>query len=120
MIATALFDKEQGLVFPSLEGRGKFFGYQIAGALVIFTLSTLIFVSFFVVLKNIDCLRVSKVTEILGYDSAESGPVSDEDLKQLRKELNWKTISEKDANGFLGRKVEQRRQSVAADDHEVY
>ena len=70
------FWKGKPLTSSDNRERGTFFGYQIAGAVVIIALCSFIFVCLFIVLKNINCLRVGKVIEILGFDSAEAGHIS--------------------------------------------
>ena len=95
LLAVAFLDNLQGVVYPSHEetGRGKFFGYQICGIVVILVWATLMFVPFFMIMKKLGLLRVNRVVEIVGLDFASNSQnMTQEEFKKVQEQLDWKSI----------------------------
>jgi Amt family ammonium transporter len=65
LISVGLFDDQLGYFY---HGSLKSLSIQLAGALVITAWSAIISLSFFMIMKNLGRLRVSKTLELLGMD----------------------------------------------------
>lgn len=65
LIALGIFDNEKGIVFT---GKADVIGVQLAGAGSLLLLSLILSIIFFLPLKKMGRLRLSKIQEIIGMD----------------------------------------------------
>ena len=75
LIAVGIFDNTKGLISGNKDEMGKFFGYQICGAVVIVSWTLACNIPLFFTMKYFKILRVPLIYEIIGLDYCECGKV---------------------------------------------
>lgn len=90
-IATGLFSFKSG-VFYGVPGSGTFFGYQILGIVVMFAWSSFFSITFFMIMKKLNYLRIQKEVEIIGLDVAELGGLTEEVYSKIKIEYGRNLI----------------------------
>ena len=73
LIAVGIFDNSKGLISGNKPEMGRFFGYQICGAVVIIAWTLACNIPLFFTMKYSKILRVPLVYEIIGLDYCECG-----------------------------------------------
>lgn len=73
LIATGLFDNEEGVFSSAEEDKAKYLGVQVAGMLAIVAWVAAISALYFLLMKKLDLLRVPLLEEVIGLDVAEMG-----------------------------------------------
>ncbi len=88
LFAAGFFDNFHGALFDGSTKMGKFMGYQLVGAAVIFAFVSLISFPTFLILKKINALRADKAIEEIGFDVADLHPgVSEEFIEAVRQRI---------------------------------
>lgn len=75
LIAVGVFDNTKGIIYQR-EGRGYFFGMQIAGLCAIAGWTAILTILYFGLMKLLKVDRVSVAHELIGFDIAEMGQMS--------------------------------------------
>jgi len=105
------FDNEFGLFYGDNE-KGRYFGYEICGSVVIFGWVSAFAILYFLVMRALRLLRVSKVQEVVGLDVTELGGFSKEDYAKIYQEVKVKIEEEEfglrkgEANNLVQREHE--------------
>lgn len=74
LLATGAFDNNKGfLVSGNWQERGRFFGYQVCGMVVILAWTFVLNFIQFTIMKKFGMLRVPLISEIIGVDYTECG-----------------------------------------------
>ena len=80
--ASGFFDNELGLFYGDPD-KGRFFGFQLAGHCVIWGWVSAFSIVYFLLMRALKLLRVSKVQEVVGLDVVELGGFSKEDYLKI-------------------------------------
>lgn len=96
LFAAGFFDNFHGALFSGAFHQGQFMGYQLVGITVIISFVSLITIPTFLILSNIEALRVDKVIEEIGFDIAELRPgVSEDFIEAVRERIEAKEAQER-------------------------
>jgi ammonium transporter, Amt family len=82
-LATGIFSNKRGLAYGYADS-GSFFGYQVVGLLAMMAWSSVFAISFFLLMKKLDLLRIKKEIEIVGLDIAELGGLTEEVYQKVK------------------------------------
>jgi ammonia channel protein AmtB len=80
--AAGFFDNEFGLFYGHPD-KGRYFGYELCGSVVIWGWTSAFAIVYFMIMKLLKLLRVSKVQEVVGLDVTELGGFSSEDYEKI-------------------------------------
>jgi len=109
--ACGFFDNEFGLFYDD-GSKGHYFGYEICGSVVIFAWVSAFAIVYFLLMRALRLLRVSKVQEVVGLDVIELGGFSREDYAKIYQEVKVKIEEEEfglrkgEANNIVQREHE--------------
>lgn len=93
VIASGFFDNSFG-IFYSDPAKGRYFGYQVLGVVVIVLWTSVHAITYFLVMKTFNMLRVDMCYEIVGIDALEMGGVNALDLLKIHEELRYRLAND--------------------------
>jgi Amt family ammonium transporter len=65
VVASGFFDNKYGLLYND-PAKGRFFGYQVCGTVVIFAWASIIAIPYFLVMQQIELFRIDRTLEVIG------------------------------------------------------
>ncbi len=86
LLASGFFDNQFGVIYGD-PAKGHFFGYQVCGIVAIFAWNSVIAIPYFLVMHQIELLRIDRTVEVIGQDLTELSGLTNEDFKTIQAEV---------------------------------
>jgi hypothetical protein len=93
LMAAGFFDNTYGIFYGD-PAKGHYFGYQIAGIVVIFAWTSFHAATYFLVMRTFNMLRLDMCYEVAGYDTLEMGGINGLDLLKIHEELRYRLAND--------------------------
>lgn len=93
LLAAGFFDNTYGIFYGDPH-KGHYFGYQFCGMVVIFVWTSAWAITYFLVMRTFNLLRLDMCYEIVGYDTLDMGGVNALDVLKIHEELRYRLAND--------------------------